>query len=187
MEDLVQLVFFGLLILFGVLSSRKKKKKPPAARPKPRVQQPRPARPVRERANATAASPGAQSRSVPPRQPAIEPRASAAPVRDQPRDLAQELMQLLQGRVAEPTPPPVRTPPAVQPEPDVEALSLEELEPDRAARHERFHELYVKPPQPTALTRRVASFHRARLELSRKGLRRAFIMKEVLGPPTPRW
>ncbi len=157
MEDLVQLVFFGLLILFGVLSSRKKKKKPPAARPKPRVQQPRPARPVRERANATAASPGAQSRS--------------------------ELMQLLQGRVAEPTPPPVRTPPAVQPEPDVEALSLEELEPDRAARHERFHELYVKPPQPTALTRRVASFHRARLELSRKGLRRAFIMKEVLGPP----
>jgi hypothetical protein len=92
-------------------------------------------------------------------------------------------MQLLQGRVAEPTPPPVRTPPALQPEPDVEALSLEELEPDRAARHEKFHELCVKPPQPTALTRRAVSFHRARLELSRKGLRRAFIMKEVLGPP----
>jgi hypothetical protein len=86
-------------------------------------------------------------------------------------------MDLLQGRVAEPAPAP-----APLPEPE-EAVSLEALEPDRAEEHDRFHKEYVEPPPPVPGRRRAESYRRARLELSRKGLRQAFIMKEVLGPP----
>jgi hypothetical protein len=69
----------------------------------------------------------------------------------------------------------------VEPEPE-EAVSLEVLQPDTAERHQRFHDLYVgqplgeKPSEPKV-------FRRAQLELSKRSLKQAFVMKEVLGPP----
>jgi len=175
-DDLVQLVFFGLLILFGLMSGRRKKKTPPVqSRARPRTP---PASTIRpERA------------SVPPRRVALPEsaeavqRGSVSPVRAEPpprpRDLAQDLFDLLQGRAPVPTGEPRQAVAAAEPE---EAVSLEVIEPDTQERHQKFHDRYIG--RPAAEERSAPKvFSKAQLELSKRGLRQAFVMKEVLGPP----
>lgn len=71
-----------------------------------------------------------------------------------------------------------------------EAKSLETLEPAGGKSHERFHELYMREAKMAKSQRPEASEpyedverRMARLELSRRKLQQAFIMKEILGPP----
>ena len=170
MDELVQLIFFAAIILFAMLG-RKRKKRPPLQEPT----QPRPT--VRtERTMPT------QSRFVPRRD---EAEAQSAPVKsaqqrpEKKRGIAEELLEMLQQRIEvpeEPSPPP--EPVAVESVPE----SLETLEPDGAERHERFHELYVDK-QSGAQPYQEREARGQRLELSRKKLQQAFIMKEVIGPP----
>lgn len=179
MDDLVQLIFFGLLILFGLLSGRRKKKKTPPVqtRARPRTPPPSTVRPDR----AAAAAP----RAALPEGAAAGQRGSTSPVSAEPpprpRDLAQELFDLLQGRGPVQTSEPRHAVAVTEPEPE-EAVSLEVLEPDTAARHREFHDRYVGQP-PGEKPSEPKVFRRAQLELSRRSLKQAFVMKEVLGPP----
>jgi hypothetical protein len=189
-EDLVQLLFFAALILFGLLgSARKKKKGQQVQARRPPVRRP----PVERRV------PSGESGRAEASGPAPPPRK---------RSIAQELFDLLQERIEEPPAGPqaprrAREPVVVEQEPQ----SLETLEPAGGKSHERFHELYVseaetiKPyEQQTAKPYKQetakpykheaakepdedAEDRKARLELSRRKLQQAFIMKEVLGPP----
>lgn len=69
----------------------------------------------------------------------------------------------------------------VEPEPE-EAVSLETIEPDTEERHRKFHDLYVSE-SPGKKRTKAGVFRGAQLELSKRSLRHAFVMKEVLGPP----
>lgn len=60
----------------------------------------------------------------------------------------------------------------------VEPRSLEALEPAGAATHERFHELYIAAPQPSRKPVR-----RLRLGLRLSSVREGILWREVLGPP----
>ncbi len=170
MDELVQLIFFAAIILFGVLA-RKRKKRPPLQKPI----QPRPT--VRtERTVPT------QSRSVPRRDVAEAQSALVRSAQQRPekkRGIAEELLEMLQQRIEvpeQPSPPP--EPLTVESTPD----PLETLEPAGRASYERFHERYVdKESGDRPYQEREARGQR--LELSRKKLHQAFIMKEVLGPP----
>jgi len=68
--------------------------------------------------------------------------------------------------------------------------SLETLEPAGEESHRRFHDLYMDQPSPGDLTEErddrpyeEPAARRKRLELTRKKLQHAFIMKEIIGPP----
>jgi hypothetical protein len=186
-EDLIQLLFFAALIMFALLG-RKKKKPPLQQKPRPPRVQPRP-RPQREVSDAARVEPQ---------------RASSEPAKQ--KSLAEELFKMLQGQVEGVEPEP--TPPA--PEPVVfaeEAQSLETLEPAGTTSHQRFHDLYIEElpsepePQPhvepyreelpseperqphVAPYRDQAAARKEQFEFTRKKLQRAFILKEVLGPP----
>ncbi|MEJ2239988.1 MAG: hypothetical protein P8X82_16985 [Gemmatimonadales bacterium] len=180
MDDLFQLLFFAALILFGLLGSARKKKKGQQVQPprRPPVRRP----PVERREPAREATRAQSSASAPP------PRQ---------RSIAQELFELLQERVdVEPPPPPVMEPVVAEDE----AKSLETLEPAGGKSHERFHELYVSEEETTKpYERKTATPYKqekgsesygehiddrkTKLELSRRKLQQAFIMKEILGPP----
>ena len=170
MDELVQLIFFAAIILIGVLG-RKRKKRPPVQKPI----QPRPT--VRtERTMPT------QSRSVPRREVAEAQSALVKSAQMRPekkRGVAEELLEMLQKRLEVPQEPAVsQEPPAVESVPE----TLETLEPAGGRSHDRFHELYMNKesggrPYEERETRK------QRLVLSRKNLQRAFIMKEILGPP----
>ena len=172
MDDLISLVFFGALILLSLLSGKKKKKRQQQQQ-RPRVTRPTPERIERERAGRVPQESQRPVRRSPAQAKAAEPQA-------EPKDLASELMKLLQGQMT-PEPEPQRAPP--EPEPYDEAESLEELEISSTERHEEFHEKYFDEPaiQPKKL--RAAAYRRARIEFNNKSLRHAFVMKEVLGPP----
>lgn len=178
MDDLGQLIFFGLLILFGLMSGRRKKKAPPVQpRARPRAAQASTVRPER-----VGVSP---PRAVLPENAAAAQRASVSPVRAEPpprpHDLAQELFELLQGRGPVPTGVPPRAVAVPAPEPE-EAVSLEVLEPDTEQRHQKFHDRYVLEP-PAEKPSELKIFRRTQLALSQRSLRQALVMKEVLGLP----
>ncbi len=177
MEDLIQLLFFAALIMFGLLA-RKKKKPPIVQKPRPRQVQPRP-RPERSVADAA---------------PVAESRAESEPARQ--RGLAEELFKMLQQQVE----PVEREMPPAPPEPaffEREPETLETLEPAGTTSHDRFHELYVEelpdesppqphdesPPQPHVEPYSDRAERKERLALTHKKLQNAFIMKEILGPP----
>ena len=165
MDDLFTLIVFALFVLFGLMSSAKKKRPPQAPRPKPptSVPTPAPTRPARD----------LPSRREPERVQVEKPG----------RTLAEELLELLKQQAepetaAPPVPEPYR--PVLLPDLDDEARPLESLEPLSAESHEEFHERYVaaaQPPEPAGEKRR------ERRPLTQKELRRAFVMKEILGPP----
>lgn len=73
--------------------------------------------------------------------------------------------------------------PAQHPAPP-QVVSMEPLNVDRAAEHQRFHDRYVArpssapPPRPTNVHSPIAAMLR-----ERDGVRRAVILSEVLGPP----
>jgi hypothetical protein len=164
-EELVQLIFFAAIILFSIVA--RKKKRPAAqkpARPRPRAQierdEPQPVQ--RQRAEA---------QSVLVKSKEERPEAK--------RGIAEELLEMLQQRIE--VPEQQQTPTVPQP---VEAApeSLETLEPAGGESHERFHERYIDEPQ----VERPYQEHeerKQRLELSRKKLQEAFILKEIIGPP----
>ncbi len=166
MDDFIQLIFFGLLILFGLFSSAKKKKKKGVALPT-----------VRPR------SPLSEGGTGPPRTPAER------------RTLASELLEILknQGQLTRHEPvdevepelvpeqlntvdrrPVERIRPFVQ--------SLETLEPLGAASHQEFHDEY-KPGRIDKHYAMAAERRSIRLVTARRKLRQAVIMAEVLGPP----
>jgi len=169
-DELVQLIFFAAIILFGVLG-RKKKKRPPIPKPA----QPRPAVKVEQTV---------------PRQPPLSVRREAAEAQSalvrsaqetptNPGGVAEELLKMLQQRLEipeEPEPPP--EPVKVESVPE----TLETLEPAGGKSHDRFHERYVdKESGDRPYQQREARAQR--LVLSRKKLQQAFIMKEIIGPP----
>jgi hypothetical protein len=176
-DDLVQLLLFGAIILFGIFGSRKKK----SQQMQKRRPQPRPQRPRVE---------------LPERRPVSPPATARSPQRR--RGLAEELFEALRQQMEEPQrpevvePPPPPPPPAPLPPPMEEAVSLEVLEPAGEASHRRFHDLYMdQQPAP----KRSPDRHRderayedrtarkKRMELTRNRLQHAFVMKEIIGPP----
>ena len=202
MEDLGQLIFVVLFILFGLISSSKKKKAPPKTRA----------------GGATPAAGAAPSRpnvrEVPETEgelpvPPGAPGQAEKPVRSK-RALAQELLAFLEGQ-AEPAQEPVVEPLVVE----EEAVSIETLERAGEESHERFREKYVdalpqqtpyaveetQAPRPYALTDapperpylvekattpQPYAIHdpsKQKGKLTRSELRHAFVMKEVLGLP----
>jgi hypothetical protein len=181
-DDLGQLIFVVLFILFGLISSSKKK-----SRPKPRVRE---------------IPPSEDGRPLPTEVPGYADKM----VRPK-RALAEELLAVLQGQ-----PEPESELVVVLPEVDDEACSVETLEPAGAETHKRFRERYVDvvlkespdaveetaTPRPYAIkaTRpylveeattpqpyAVHSTSKRKKQLTRSELRHAFVMKEVLGPP----
>jgi hypothetical protein len=200
-EDLGQLIFVVLFILFGLISSSKKKK-PPKTRASGAAPATgaAPSRPnVREAPETEAELP------VPPGTPG----QAEKPVRSK-RALAQELLAFLEGQ-AEPAQEPVVEPLVVE----EEAVSIETLERAGEESHERFREKYVdalpeqtpyaveetQAPRPYALTDapperpylvekattpQPYAIHdpsKQKGKLTRSELRHAFVMKEVLGLP----
>ena len=165
MDELVQLIFFAAIILFAMLG-RKRKKRPPLQKP----MQPRPT------------TVPTQSRSVPRRDVAEAQSALVKSAQQRPekkRGIAEELLEMLQQRIEvpqQPSPPP--EPLTVESVPE----SLETSEPARRESHERFHARYVDK-QSGAQPYQEREARGQRLELSRKKLQQAFIMKEVIGPP----
>jgi hypothetical protein len=187
-EDLGQLIFVVLFILFGLISGSKKKQRP---KPRPRVQTGPPPEAVQE-----------SQREPSGRVEEAVPKKGA---------LAQELAALLEGKAV-----PEAAPVATLPDIDDEAQSLETLVPAGIESHRKFHERYMQeepteselaePDDPTSrpCATRGASVKRAdsveehaahqrpydilagarrKKNLSRRELRHAFVMKEVLGPP----
>jgi hypothetical protein len=165
-DDLIQVLFFLLIVIFGLLSGSKKKKTDGAA-PRARAQRPdRTAELARRPREAVA------QRSL----PAEAPR----PVQTR-KDLEASLYDLLFQReveVEEPTAE--REMPADDVLPD-EAKSLETLTAAGGESHRRFHERYLSalhtPPTATRVYRRRLT------HLDAHTLRDAVVWKEVLGRP----
>jgi len=187
MEDLGQLIFVVLFILFGLISGSKKKQRP---KPRPRVQ----AGPPPETVHESQREPSGRVEEAVPKKGA----------------LAQELAALLEGKAM-----PETAPAATLPDIDEEAQSVETLVPAGIESHRKFHERYMQeepteselaePDDPTSRpsATRGASVKRPALveqqahqrpydvlagarrkkHLSRRELQHAFVMKEVLGPP----
>ena len=163
MEDLIQVLFFLLIVIFGLIGGSKKKKQAPA--PRSRTAE----RASAEGARARAAS-GARSRPVPARR-APETR----------EELEASLYDLLRGRGPE---PPVREPPARElPEApaEEEARSLETLTPAGEASHRRFHERYIDVPVAAPEARRRIRIIPSRVDAPT--LREAMVWHEILGRP----
>ena len=202
MEDIGQLIFVVLFILFGLISSSKKKKVPP--KPRARGAFPPPsATPSRPEAREVLLT---DSKSPAP----AAADGDAETVERPKRALAEELLVFLQGQVE-----PVPEPPVVPPQIEDEAMSVETLEAAGVESHERFREKYVdalpqqhpyeveaKPtPRPYAVADAPAErpylveeatipepyailgLSKRKRKLTRSELRHAFVMKEVLGPP----
>lgn len=201
MEDLGQLIFVVLFILFGLISSSKKKTSPKTR--------------ARGAAPDTGAAPnGPDVREVPETEAAVPvppgtPGQVEQPVRAK-RALAEELLAFLEGKV-EPVQEPVVEPLVVE----EEAVSIETPLPAGEDSHERFREQYVDAlpqqtpyaveetpaPRPYALTDaqperpylvekttspQPYAIHdpsKPKGKLTRSELRHAFVMKEVLGLP----
>jgi len=169
-DELVQLIFFAAIILFGVLG-RKKKKRPPLQTPA----QPRPT--VR-----TEQAVPIQPRSVPRHEVAEAQSALVKSAQERPKKVqgvAEELLEMLQQRIEVPEEP------SAPPEPLVSESvpeTRETLEPAGGARHKRFHERHMnREPDDQPYGER--NTRKQRLALSREKLHQAFIMKEILGPP----
>ena len=179
-DDLLQLVFAAVLILFGLLGGRKKKptQQPPHRRP---TQPVRPAPPPTRTARAAP-----QMRSAPPR-----------PAAPRQRDALIEQLQRMLGGQVEAEPLEVDVPEAVSLEAtDVEerrqrvegtsarwaaglergAESLETLEEAGASSHARFHaRLQATAPAPPVAA--------AQIDPATARLRHVIIWSEILGPP----
>lgn len=180
MDDIIQLIFFGALILFGLFSSAKKKKSVAPPQPRPR-------------------SPLSEGGTGPPgsrRQELGEPREVG---RTRPpavrATLASELLEILknQGQLTRPEPVDevepefVPEPPSTTVRRSVERVrpfvqSLETTEPLGEASHEEFHDKY-KPGRIDKHYAMEADRRSIRLVTARRKLRQAVIMAEVLGPP----
>lgn len=162
--DLFELLVALAIIVFGLLGVGSKKKEQQRQRPE------RPRRP-------TPQSPEGRG---PPEE------------RD---ELLSEIDRILRGQVPERGP----VPPPEEPEPDeaislepletdsyaAEEVSLERLEIDAEARHDRFHDKYIRPLAPHPGARRAAEARapRAETHVARIPLRQAVIWREILGPP----
>ena len=179
MDDLFTMVLFGIFILFGLLSAARKKKSPPGPSPG-RPRRPRTVAPPRPRVPRSPTGPVARTGAQRPRTAPPTPPTPARPGPESTgRGLAEELFDLLRGQVEQIEDKPVIVEP---PEPVAEARSLETLEPEGRASHQRFHDLYVDET-PTPPPGRVEVRRRFRLGTSRQRLRDAIVMNEILGPP----
>ncbi len=168
MEELIQIVFVALFVLFGLLGGGRKKRKRRSGRDV-------------EAGSATGTAIPKQRPETRPQRPVQRRRDEFAPTVPHKvgGDVVDEIFDLLRIQVPETPPSPV------EPESltDDEAQSLETLEPAGGASHDRFHSLYMEaPPLTVQTTPRVSP--RRRLGLTgRKRLRDAIILTEVLGVP----
>ena len=172
MDELIQLLLFAAIILFALFGRKKKPQQ--TQKPRPRPQAPRP----RLRTD------------VPARQAAASEPAAARPARR--RGLAEDLFEMLQQHMEAPQP---RAAPQLEMAPPPEPVaveipeSLETLEPAGEESHRRFRERYVEPTSGDVTRERKdkpyeePAERRRRLELTRKKLQHAFVMKEIIGPP----
>jgi hypothetical protein len=145
MADLFELLIFLGVVFLSLLASGKKKKKPGA--------QAQPQATGRAQARPTART----SRPLP--QAAAQRTAADAPSR---QAGVEDLLDILRGRLPMPEPAARATPQAVPEDIDDEAVSLEDVDFDRATAHETFHDKYVEEPSPIVTSRR-ESRHKYRL------------------------
>ena len=199
-EDLIRLLFFAILMVFWIVSGIRKKnvssQKQIKRHPETVVSQP-PS--LLENRKATAAAdeqaPDAFAMENSPRV------MERQPVESRPKkSLADELLAMIQEQAApEPKVVEVVEPVMLEPKPEP---TKPEVTPVRES-HERFHELYVEEGQsskPYALDAedgaeaysiqkvekkpyQARKRARAKKGLSRRELKHAFVMREVLGPP----
>lgn len=123
-----------------------------------------------------------------PQRTSPEARRKQGGVRERRQEALEDLYRILTGGepggpvvLEEPPPPQVEPPIEAEPLeriPEVEARSLETLEPAGEPSHERFHELYLGQPQPAR-----RQVRRLRLKLTPANAREAMLWREVLGPP----
>jgi hypothetical protein len=176
MDEFVNLIIFGVLILLSTLFGGKKKKSPGARppsgpRPEPRTQ-PRPDLPAQR----TMPTPQADR----PREVATLPLSQVAKKPETFRDLFELLQQQAEPAargpelVVEDAPPP--------PPPHTRTRRNESIEtpvPAGEARHERFHDKYVRPLEAPA----VKSPPRFVVPRGPKSLKQAVVWSEILGSP----
>jgi len=207
-EELGQLVFIVLFILFGLLSG-KRKKRPDASEPRARSST------IEERPDVIAQQDiaGEPETGTEPDEVVSVPSSAGnrIEVEGRRRNLADELLNMLQG-----APEPTGSATVSLPPVDDEAQSLEDLQPIGWAREEfeqedafeiRRHEAAqsaepaAELPRPYAVRGRsslrpyqveetlepepyaIKPKRGRRRDLSRSELRHAFVMREVLGPP----
>ncbi len=170
MGDFVELIIFLAVVFFSLLAGGSKKKKQQGQQQRRQLPQRQPQQPVEQPVQ----------RRVPPRsEPARE--ALAEPTGPGERhNLAQQIFDMLSEQLPEVTraeaSPPEPPQPVTLEEVDVQPQSLESLEPDRAASHERFHERYVEDSKPARVLRREGRFSPA-------NAREAVIWKAIFSPP----
>lgn len=210
MEELGQLIFVALFILFGLISGAKKKRKTPKQRAEPRQSEPEMQESDTEPERAAAFE--ATRPDTRPHQAREAPGYADRMVAPK-RSVADELLALLQQQQQGEQ---VREPSVRLPEVDDEAESLETLEPAGGDVYEEAIELGEEPQAPArspysaweAVSQRpyalesttverpyrieetpepepysIRESSRRKRNLSRRELRHAFVMREVLGPP----
>jgi hypothetical protein len=151
MDDLFQLlIFVGVIVLSLIAGGKKKKSRPQQPRsPRPPPQAAARPRPPQSR-------PRPHDAARPPQR--VEPVANA-PQRE---EVMENLLDILRGRVPMPEPAARPPPSVVQEDVDDEAVSLEQIDVDRAAAHQSFHDKYVEEPHEVARVSRPTP-HRYRL------------------------
>ena len=164
MGDFVELIIFLAIVFFSLLAggSKKKRQARGGARSRP---QPLPQR--EERVQRNAAPGGVSSREARAKPPARHNLAQQ--IFDM---LSEQLPDAVDQRTREPDPAEAVTLDQV----DVEARSLETLEPAGDVSHERFHERYVDDSQPARVLRRKG-------RISPANAREAVIWKAIFSPP----
>lgn len=193
--DLIEVVILaGIFLLSALLGGKKKKRGAPTA-PAARAPQVRRG-PAGGAAGGVAARPAQRPQVRAPHQASVTPGPSmgSAPARRterprSPESMVRDLVELLaeqqHARTAPSAPqrpePPIRREavPGIEAT-QVEAISLETLEPAGGASHERFHERYIRAlPE----VRRRARHPLVLAVDDRTAVRKAIVWAEILGPP----
>ncbi len=159
MDDLIQLLVFVAVVFFSLLAGGKK-----------RGQKRRPPRPARPH-------------PVEPRELPSAPRVRARSEGPAPRaQVAEDLLEILSGRVPESlraVEARARRRVPAPPEVDDEAQSLESLEEEGSAAHQRFHERYVDQHAVPTTT----SGPRGARRITPSTAREAVIWRTIISPP----
>jgi hypothetical protein len=205
LEDLAQLLI-ALAVLFGLFGGGRKQRPPERPQPPRRRRPPEARRPEAPRSSRLEARHHAPPRVEQARRP-LEPRqpmaeggspdllpeelyrilsGEADPGREESLETEGESLELERARPEFTARQPGEDIRSIEQVTDAEAYSLETLQPAGGASHSAFHSKYIEPTQPpsTSAAAATSSTRRGhRLTLDAGDLRRAFLWKEILGPP----
>ena len=163
MADLFELLIFLGVVFLSLLASGKRKKKPGAqARP-----------PTARRPEARASTPASRPPQPAAERPAVETASRQAGVED--------LLDILRGRLPMPEPATRPTPQPVPEDIDDEAVSLEDVNFDRATAHRDFHDKYVADSSP--ITERPRQEPRHKYRLTPRTAREAVVWTAIFTRP----